>query len=584
MRRRVHASSRRRPARRVSRRRRTAPASSSPSASRSTPAARSRASTTSSSRAATSSRSGRSARPTSRCSLRPAAGTSSRSPRPSASFSGPRSCRRQGTASIRERRGSCATSPRISIRAARSSRFRLDAATASPSRSRRGTSRSSTTPFPASSGSSAPTISRPPTTASSPPSGGSSRGSVVNLSQRVLFNTLAQVAGKVALLLAGLATLRLVTGYLGVETFGDYAIVLSLAPILSVFADLGIATLLARELVHSPHRRDELAATLLWFRIAASVGIFLVFLAITPFLPYDHHVKVGLLIACLGVSFVALLDCLVAVLMVGSVAIVTAADLGFYALVGVNALVGLASITAAAVLVRRFWRPSLRVDRGQARRLLSDGLPLAAVIVLGLLHFRIDAVLLSLLRPAEDVGIYTVAYRFLEQSLVLPGVFMAAVFPLLAAAVRGGGADDVIRKSFSFLLLVAAPLALALVVLADPLVRLVAGDGFEAAAVPLRILAPALVFAFVNAVFASLLIALNRQRALIVVSAAGILLNVVANLYAIPRYGYVGAAVTTVISEGVGLCAVFVLARRALPFRLSPRLVTRADVALLLGR
>jgi O-antigen/teichoic acid export membrane protein len=425
----------------------------------------------------------------------------------------------------------------------------------------------------------------------------------VNVSQRVLFNTLAQVGGKVALLVAGLVTLRLVTGYLGVETFGDYAIVLSLAPILLVFADLGIATLLARELVQSPERREELAGTLLWFRIAASVGVFLVFLAVMPFLPYDHHVKVGLAIACLGVSFlslgsfatpffqvslrlelVALLDCLVAVLMVASVAAVTMFDLGFYALVGVNALVGLVNVAVAAVLIRRFWRPSLRLDRGQARRLLSDGLPLAAVIVLGLLHFRIDAVLLSLLRPAEDVGIYTVAYRFLEQSLVLPGVFMAAVFPLLAAAVRGEGADDVVRKSFSFLTLIAVPAALSLMVLADPLVALVAGAGFEAAAVPLRILAPALVFAFVNAVFASLLIALNRQRALILVSAAGILLNVLVNLYAIPRFGYVGAAVTTVISEGVGLCAVFVLARRAFPFRLSPRLVTRADVALLLGR
>jgi O-antigen/teichoic acid export membrane protein len=56
------------------------------------------------------------------------------------------------------------------------------------------------------------------------------------------------------------------------------------------------------------------------------------------------------------------------------------------------------------------------------------------------------------------------------------------------------------------------------------------------------------------------------------------------NLWAIPRFGYTGAAVTTVISEGIGLCAVFVLARRALSFRLSPRLVTRSDVALLLGR
>jgi hypothetical protein len=39
-----------------------------------------------------------------------------------------------------------------------------------------------------------------------------------------------------------------------------------------------------------------------------------------------------------------------------------------------------------------------------------------------------------------------------------------------------------------------------------------------------------------------------------------------------------------VVSEAVGLCVVFALARRACDFRLSPRLVTRADVALLLGR
>ncbi|HEV3479802.1 MAG TPA: flippase [Gaiellaceae bacterium] len=425
----------------------------------------------------------------------------------------------------------------------------------------------------------------------------------MNVSQRVLYTTIAQIAGKTALALAGLVTLRIATSYLGVEGFGEYAIVLALAPILLVFADLGIATLLARELVQTPERREELAATMLWFRLAASAAVVLAVLAIAPFLPYEHHVRVGLVIASLGVSlfsagsfampffqvnlrldFIALLDVLVAVLMVGLVAAVALFDLGFYALVGVHAGVGLANAVAAVWLVRRFWRPSLRFDLGLARRLVADGLPLAAVIVLGLLHFRLDAVLLSLLRPAEDVGVYTVAYRFLEQSLVLPGVFMAAVFPLLAAAVRGGDAADVVRKAFSFLLLMGVPLALALVVLAEPLVALVAGEGFEAAAVPLRILAPALVFTFVNAVFAAVLIALNRQRALILVSLAGLALNVLVNLYAIPRFGYVGAAVTTVISEGIGLCAVFVLARRALSFRLSPRLVTRSDVALLLGR
>jgi O-antigen/teichoic acid export membrane protein len=425
----------------------------------------------------------------------------------------------------------------------------------------------------------------------------------VNVSQRVLYNTLAQIAGKVVLLLASLATLRLVTAYLGVEGFGEYAIVLALAPILLVFADLGITTLLARELVQSPERREDLAGTLLWFRLAASVTVMLGFLAAMPFLPYEHHVRVGLVIAAAGVSLVsvgsfatpffqvslrldlvALLDCVVALLTLALIASVTVFDLGFYALVAVNAAVGVANVVCAAFLVKRFWRPMLRFDRRLARRLVADGFPLAAVIVLGLLHFRLDAVLLSLLRDPEEVGIYSVAYRFLEQSLVLPGVFMAAVFPLLAGAVREGGAADVVRKAFSFLLAVALPLAIALIVLADPLVAVAAGDGFEAAAVPLRILAPALVFTFVNTIFASLLIVLNRQRALILVSLAGLTLNVLANLYAIPHFGYVGAAVTTVVSEAVGLCAVFVLARRAFPFSLSPRLVTRADVALLLGR
>jgi lipopolysaccharide exporter len=425
----------------------------------------------------------------------------------------------------------------------------------------------------------------------------------VNVSQRVLYNTLAQIGGKVALALAALATLRLATSYLGVEGFGEYAIVLALAPILLVFADLGIATLLARELLQSPERREELAGTLLWLRLGASAVVVLGFLAIAPFLPYDHHVRVGLVIACAGVSLlslgsfatpffqvnlrldlVALLDCVVAFLMVGLVATVTLLDLGFYALVGVHAALGVANVLSAALLVRRFWRPSLRFEWRLARRLLADGLPLAGVIVICLLHFKVDAVLLSLLRPAEEVGVYTVAYRFLEQSLVLPGVFMAAVFPLLAAAVRAGDAADVVRKAFSFVLVVGIPLSLALVVLAEPLVALVAGDGFGAAAVPLRILAPALVFTFVNAVFANLLIVLNRQRALILVSLAALTLNVLANLYAIPRFGYTGAAVTTVVSEAIAMCAVFILARRALPFSLSPRLVTRADVALLLGR
>jgi len=213
--------------------------------------------------------------------------------------------------------------------------------------------------------------------------------------------------------------------------------------------------------------------------------------------------------------------------------------------------------------------------------MLIDAAPMGAVVVLGLLHFKLDTVLLSLLKDPADVGIYTVAHRFLEYSLVLPGMFVAAVFPILTGllARRDPQAHEVIERSFNFLLLLAVPLAAALGVLAEPVVRLVAPEGFDDAIVPLRVLSVAIVVAFANTIFASLLLGLNRQRALLVVSAAGVALNVALNLYFIPTWSYTGAAITTVISECFGFAAVFALARRSYAFTLSIDFLARLTAA-----
>ena len=50
-------------------------------------------------------------------------------------------------------------------------------------------------------------------------------------------------------------------------------------------------------------------------------------------------------------------------------------------------------------------------------------------MILGIVHFRIDTVLLSILKPLADVGVYSVAYRFIEQVLYIPSFFVAASFP-----------------------------------------------------------------------------------------------------------------------------------------------------------
>jgi O-antigen/teichoic acid export membrane protein len=424
--------------------------------------------------------------------------------------------------------------------------------------------------------------------------------------QRVLANTLVQVAGKAFVALAALAVVRLTAGYLGVDGFGELAIVLAFVPLLLVASDLGVTTVLAREVAKDPTRADRLGGTLLAVRLAGSAAVFLAFITVVPFLPYAFEVKVGLAVAAAGVvltsagafttpffqvnlrlEYVALLDVLTAVLTVGLVGAAVALDLGLYGVVAAFPLVALGACAASFALSRRFWRVNVRGAWTEAKPLLGDALPLGLVAVLGLLHFKVDSLMLSVLKPPADLGVYMVAFRFVEQALVVPALFMAAVFPILTRALHGTRADAeaVIGKSLRFLVLLAVPLAIATFALARPLVLLVAGPQLEAAAEPLRILAPAIVFAFASVIFAGVLLALNQRRELVLASLAGLGINVALNAYFIPAHGYNGAAATTVVSEALGLGLVFLLARRAHPFSLrGDGTVNVAYLRLIFGR
>lgn len=70
----------------------------------------------------------------------------------------------------------------------------------------------------------------------------------MNLAQKIAFNTGIQLVGQIVVLVIGLVTLRLTATYLGVTTFGQLSIVLSLTGLVAIVADLGVTTTLAREL------------------------------------------------------------------------------------------------------------------------------------------------------------------------------------------------------------------------------------------------------------------------------------------------------------------------------------------------
>jgi O-antigen/teichoic acid export membrane protein len=95
----------------------------------------------------------------------------------------------------------------------------------------------------------------------------------------------------------------------------------------------------------------------------------------------------------------------------------------------------------------------------------------------------------------------------------------------------------------------------------------------------LRLLAPALLFAYVNRVYAQSLVSLHEERRLFLLAAAAAVLNVLANFIVIPQFRENGAALVTSLTELFWLVAVVRLMPRDLVSSENTRVATRTLLA-----
>ena len=420
----------------------------------------------------------------------------------------------------------------------------------------------------------------------------------MNVPQRVVVNTSVQLVGRTVSIALTLVSFGIVTRYLGVAGFGAYSLVLTFLMLAVSIADLGTTPVGVRELARRPDETHRVVGHLLGLRIIFATLAALALLALSPLVQYQSRVQGGLRLAALAALALVLvgvpaivfqsrlrleLAMLVEIVTSATTLVlliaVTSADLGFSAVV--LATVGGALLGAATsfMLAARLTRLRPSFERRELQRLTKASLPVGLFMILGIVHFKIDTVLLSILKPLADVGTYSVAYRFVEQMLVLPSFFVAAVFPIIASYHATGDAllKLAIDKSFAFLVIIGLPVAAAGFVLAPDIIELIAGEEFGDAVTPLRILLCSSIFFFTNALFSSLLVIYDLERQMAILVGAVVAGNIALNLVLIPAFSYTGAAVATVVTEVCGGVAMMVWATRSVGARVDlspvPRIV-----------
>lgn len=195
---------------------------------------------------------------------------------------------------------------------------------------------------------------------------------------------------------------------------------------------------------------------------------------------------------------------------------------------------------AADTLAPRSWATFLR-----------EAAPLFIGNILILIYIRIDTVLLNWLRGNEETGLYSAAYRFYEVSNVIPTAYTAAIAAVFSKQMNQVGWQLPFRKHLSRCCLLAVAAWAILQLIAKTFSVGLLTSSYEASQPMLQALSWGTLFMYPNYVLMASLVYQKKQKRIAMVAACGVIINIAANLWAIPRWGGLASAWCTVLTEAV---------------------------------
>jgi PST family polysaccharide transporter len=201
---------------------------------------------------------------------------------------------------------------------------------------------------------------------------------------------------------------------------------------------------------------------------------------------------------------------------------------------------------------RALFPPRLRLDFSLWPGLLREAAPFIIIAALVMLLFRVDNLMLGLMTSNAEVGWYNAAYSVLEGLYIVPKIITNLLYPAFSRAHHEPEAiTRLLDHAVRYALLVAVPVIIVGVVLAEDITLFVYGEQYARSTVALQILLLGTFFLFMHEIGFVLLGAIDRQRVAVMLFAVALLVKVATNLLLIPRIGYIGAAVSTVLAEGL---------------------------------
>lgn len=370
---------------------------------------------------------------------------------------------------------------------------------------------------------------------------------------------------------------RSVQNVTGAEVYGDYFALFNFSFLFNIFLDLGITNFNNRNIAQNRHLLSKHLSGIIMIRIMLA-GLYLAISMISALIIGYSEVQIKMLLVLMLnqilISFILYLRSNLAGLhLFKTDSVISVLDRTVMIAICAWLLWGRAdgapfeiewfiwAQTAAYVftvfitlilLTRKTDFLTLNWNPLFAMMILKKSYPFAILILLMTFYNRVDSVMLERMLDdgPEQAGIYAQAFRLLDASNMIAYLFAGLLLPIFSHMLKHKeDIRNMLKLSFTLIAVPAITVVMMSWFYAEEIMDLLYEGHVESSVPVFSLLMTGFFAVSTTYIFGTLLTANGNLKQLNRMAAAGMLLNILLNLFLIPQFKATGAAVASVITQ-----------------------------------
>lgn len=396
------------------------------------------------------------------------------------------------------------------------------------------------------------------------------------LLKKVIENSSWIVSQNIFTMILGVFITAVIARYLGTEKYGTFNYVLSIVSLFSGIAAVGINHIAVKDLRYSSNDEYKILGTSFVIRIIVAI-VLVVISEITIFILNGKDTTIliiGILLssmmvfncfevidyyntATMQVKYSAIAKFISYIVLAISKILVVVLDLGiiWYTVTYVLEFLVYAVILCISYKViksKNNEKCKWYFDFKYAKKLMSRSWYYALASIMVTIYMRIDQAMLgTYFTNKSKVGIYSAAVRIAEMWTFVPNAIITAMKPAIIEYKKNNEEKykETLNKLYLITSIVCLSFSIVIIIFGKLIISILYGAEYINAYKSLYILIIGTWFGIIGNVHYVWMVCEDKGKYTLFYSFSGSILNVIANIFLIPRYGDIGAAIATLASQ-----------------------------------